>query len=286
MSAISVLTPSRAYGQYIADAIESARKQDGVTIQHVVQDAGSDDGTVDVLRSYGDAVEWTSEPDRGQSDALNQALGRASGDWIAWLNADEFYLPAGLRVLLDAGEEHNADVVYGDCVTVDGDGRLIALRPQHAFNRTILRLYGPFLASVSVLIRRSSLWEDPWDRSLIQVMDWDLYLALAFRGASFLHVAYPVGAFRQHASQVSTWTKHVKRETQEIRRRYGIPTGPWSQRAGPALHRLAKLMTGSYVRQARAAALRGRDLRWFDGREGAETFRLLLDRCYRGRTSR
>lgn len=286
MSAISVLTPSRGYGRYIADAIESVKRQGGVRLQHLVQDAGSDDGTLDVLRSYGEAVKWASEPDRGQSDALNRALGKASGDWIAWLNADEFYLPDGLRVLRDAGEMHGADVVYGDCVTVDGDGRLLALRPQHAFNRTILRLYGPFPASVSVLIKRSSLWEDPWDPSLIQAMDWDLYLALATRGASFRHVAYPVGAFRQHASQVSTWTKHVRRETGEIRRRYGISSRWSSHRAGPALHRLAKLAAGSYVRQARAAALRGRDLRWFDGGEGADTFRLLVDRCYRERTSR
>jgi glycosyltransferase involved in cell wall biosynthesis len=280
MSPISVLTPSRGYGRYIADAIESVRQQDDVTVQHVVQDAKSDDETLDVLRSYGDAVDWTSEPDRGQSDALNRALARASGDWIAWLNADEFYLPGGLRMLLDAGEDNAADVVYGDCVTVDDDGRLLALRPQHQFNRTILRLYGPFLASVSVLIRRSSLVDAPWDTSLIQVMDWDAYLALASRGASFLHVAYPVGAFRLHEDQASMRTKHVRRETAEVRARFGIPSGPWAQRVGPALHRLAKLAAGSYVRQARATRLRGRDLRWFDGRDGAETFRRLLDRCY------
>jgi glycosyltransferase involved in cell wall biosynthesis len=286
MSSISVLTPSRGYGRYISDAIESARQQDGVTIQHVVQDAGSDDETLEILRSYDDAVDWTSEPDRGQSDALNRAFGRASGDWIAWLNADDFYLPGGLQMLSAAGEEHGADVVYGDWVTVDDDGRLTALRPQHRFNRTILRMYGPFVASVSVLIRRSSLSYGPWDPSLIQVMDWDAYLALASRGASFLHVAYPVGAFRLHGSQASTRTKHIRRETAEIRTRYGIPSGRWARRVGLALHGLAKLAAGSYVRQARAAALRGRDLRWFDGREGAETFRLLLDRCYRGRTWR
>jgi glycosyltransferase involved in cell wall biosynthesis len=286
MSSISVLTPSREYGRYISDAIESARQQEGVTIQHVVQDAGSDDGTLDTLRSYGDAVEWKSEPDRGQSEALNRALGRANGDWIAWLNADEFYLPRGLRTLLDAGEEHGADVVYGDWVTVGDGGRLIALRPQHRFNRTILRLYGPFVASVSVLIRRSSLSSAPWDPSLIQVMDWDAYLSLASRGASFLHVAYPVGAFRLHGSQASTRTKHVRRERAEVQTRYGIPSGRWARRVGLTLHGLAKLAAGSYVRQARATTLRGRDLRWFEGGEGAETFRRLLDRCYGVRTPR
>jgi glycosyltransferase involved in cell wall biosynthesis len=285
MIPISVLTPSRGYGRYIADAIESVRQQDGVTVQHVVQDAGSDDGTLDVLRSYGDAVDWTSEPDRGQSDALNRALGRASGDWIAWLNADEFYLPDGLRLLRDAGEEHGADVVYGDCVTVDRDGRLIGLRPQHPFSRMVLRLYGPFPASVSVIIRRSGLGEEPWDRSLSRAMDWGLYLALAMKEASFLYVPYPVGAFRLHEDQASAHTELVWLDETELRRRYLIPSARWTHRAGTALHRLRKLAAGSYVRQLRAMALRGMDLRWFEGGDSADTFRLLLDRCYRGRAA-
>ena len=62
---------------------------------------------------------------------------------------------------MEEGERTNADVVYGDCVTVDQDGRMIGLRPQHPFSSRILRLYGPFVASVSVIIRRSVLDERP-----------------------------------------------------------------------------------------------------------------------------
>lgn len=282
---VSVLTPSSGYGRFIRDAIESVIHQRGPRLRHLIQDAGSQDGTVEVLRSFGDAVEWASEPDRGQSDALNKALAKATGDWIAWLNADEFYLPDGLRVLVEQGEKHGADVVYGDCVTVDRDGRIIALRPQHPFSRLILRLYGPFPASVSMIVRRSVLGEDPWDPSLGRVMDWDLYLALASKGASFRYVPYPVGAFRRHQDQASTHARVVRSETADLRRRYAIPTARWAHRAGAALHRLRKLAAGSYVRQLRATSLRGRDLRWFLGGEGAETFRLLLDRCYGSRVT-
>ena len=94
---VSVLTPSYGYGRFIADGIESVIRQRGVHPQHIVQDAGSDDETLDVLRSFGDRVEWASEHDQGQSDGLNKALSKATGEWVAWLNADEYYLPDGLR---------------------------------------------------------------------------------------------------------------------------------------------------------------------------------------------
>jgi glycosyltransferase involved in cell wall biosynthesis len=275
---VSVLTPSYGYGRFIADAIQSVIHQQGLRLQHIVQDAGSDDETLDVLRSFGDRVEWASERDLGQSDGLNKALTKATGEWVAWLNADEYYLPDGLRVLVEEGERHGADVVYGDCITVDREGRMLGLRPQHPFSPLILRLYGPFLASVSVIIRRSMLEADPWDPSLRLVMDWDLYLGLASKGASFHYSAYPVGAFRQHEDQASS--KRVRPETRDVRARYAIPIARWYRRGGTALHRMRKLAAGSYGRQLRARSFRGRDLRWFRERDGSETFRLLLDRCY------
>ena len=278
MSDISVLTPSYQYGRFIADGIESVIQQRGLRLQHIVQDAGSDDETLDVLRSFNDRVEWSSEHDLGQSDGLNKALTKATGDWVAWLNADEYYLPDGLRVLIEEGERHQADVVYGDCVTVDAEGRILRLRPQHPFSPRILRLYGPFIASVSMVVRRSMLDAAPWDPSLRIVMDWDLYLELASKGASFEYIAYPVGAFRQHPDQASG--QQGRRESIGVRERHRIPSGRWLRRAGRGFHGVRKLMSGAYGRQLRARPLRGRDLRWFDGEDGANSFQALLERCY------
>ena len=278
MTDVSVLTPSFRYDRFIAHAIESVIRQQGLDLQHIIHDGGLDDESVDVLRSFGDRVEGISERDLGQSDALNKALTRATGDWVASLNADEYYLPNGIRVLVDGGERHGANGVYGDWVTVDHSERILALRPQHPFSHTILRLYGPFLASVSVIIRRSMLWKEPWDRSLRVVMDWDSYLALASRGASSRHVAYPVRAFRQHEDHASA--KLGRPETRAVRECYGIPTGSAYRRAGVALHRIRKLVAGSYGRPLRGKSLAGLDLGWFREETGADTFRLLLDRCY------
>jgi glycosyltransferase involved in cell wall biosynthesis len=275
---VSVLTPSYQYGRFIADGIESVIQQRGLRLQHIIQDAGSDDETLDVLRSFDDRVEWSSEHDLGQSDGLNKALTRATGDWVAWLNADEYYLPDGLRVLIEEGERVGADVVYGDSIAIDADGKVLDLRPQHPFSSLILRLYGPFPDSVSVIIRRSILDENPWDPSLRVLMDWDLYLGLASKGASFRYVAYPVGAFRQHPDQASG--RPGKPEAIDVREGHRIPSARWLRKAGKAFHRIRKLTSGSYVRQLRARPLRGRDLRWFDSKDGVESFQALLDRCY------
>ncbi len=244
MTDVSVLTPSYGYGRFIGDNILSVQRQEGVSIQHIVQDAGSSDQTLDVLRQFGDAVDWVSEPDEGQSDALNRALSRAKGRWIAWLNADEFYLPSALRTLVQAGNDKGADVVYADNVFVDTSGRMLRLLPQHRFSRAVLRLYGCFIASSSVLIRRAALGEDPWDRTLTMMMDWEVYLRLVSKGAKFVDIAYPAGAFRRHEERVTARPQSdFAEEYARVFARYGISVS--SRRWGRWLHGGYKLMSGS-----------------------------------------
>jgi glycosyltransferase involved in cell wall biosynthesis len=280
---VTVLTPSFGYGRFIEDGILSVLHQNGVTVEHVIQDGGSTDETLAVLHRYDDVVDWRSEPDRGQSDALNRALRRARGRWIAWLNADEFYLPGGLAELVRKGDGTSADVVYGDNVFVDERGHILRLLPQHPFSLLILRLYGCYIPSSSTIFRRSSLPPDPWDATVRMLMDWDLYLRLAAAGARFEKVAYPVGAFRRHQHQVTSRpSSDFSDEYRRLHVRHGI--NPPSRRWGPWLHRSSKLRSGAYVRQLKARRVHGRGLRWFRSGPGRETFDRLLREAYR-RTS-
>ncbi len=284
MTEVSVLTPSYRYARFIVDAIESVVRQDRLTVEHVVQDGTSDDGTVDILKRYDDRIVWTSEPDEGQSDALNRALARANGTWIAWLNADEFYLPGALATLVRQAERAGADVVYGDCVFVDANGRIVRLLPQHRFSAKILREYGCYIPSNAMLIRRSALGEAPWDPTVKRIMDWDLYLNLLRRGARFCHVAYPAAAFRAHDERVTSKPPSDFEEENEVASRYGLPRDVWDRwrasRVGRWLHPVYKAVGGAYIRQFHARSLRGRDLRWFDDPRGLETFDQLLRRAY------
>jgi glycosyltransferase involved in cell wall biosynthesis len=275
---VSVLTPSLGYGRFIEDNIVSVRRQEELSIQHVVQDGGSTDGTIDVLRRHSEELEWVSEPDAGQSDALNKAFARSTGRWVAWLNADEFYLPRGLTTLAGHGDRTGADVVYGDNVFVDAEGRLVRLLPQHPFSQTILRLYGCFISSSSTIFRRSALPNTPWDLETRMIMDWELFLNLASRGARFSHVRYPVGAFRRHREQVTARpSSEFRDEYARVFERYGIEE---HRRWGRWLHGAAKAGSRAYRRQRLAEPFRGRDMRWFMNEDGRASFDALLSACY------
>jgi glycosyltransferase involved in cell wall biosynthesis len=282
---LSVLTPSFNYGRFMEDALLSVSGQRGLSIQHVVQDAGSLDETREVLSRFGE-IDWRSEPDRGQSDALNRALARAKGRWIAWLNADEFYLPGGLARLLELGERSGADVVYGECAIVDEVGRFVRLLTEHRFSPRVLRDYGCYIASNSTIFRRAALGDSPWGEGIRVIMDWDLYMRLFGRGSRFVFTPYPVGAFRVHQAQVTAARgEHFEEENAIVRARFGHRSrdmAEWRRtlRRGRRLHRVHKTMNGAYLREWRARSMRGRDLRWFCEGEGGRAVQDLMRKCY------
>ena len=285
---LTVVTPSYGYAHYLRDAIESVAEQPGISVEHVIQDGGSTDGTVELLQELDDLVDWVSEPDEGQSDALNRAIARARGRWIAWLNADEFYLPDGLAALVREGDRTGADVVYGDTLFSDGDGRLTRLLPQHRFSPFVLRSYGCFISTVSCIVRTSALGEPPIDASMRRMMDWDLYLRLLSEDAAFRHVSVPVGVFRAHDTRVTATERRgffqrlnrddgFGREYDMVRDRYGAMR---MRRAGHVAHGALKLAAGGYGRQARARKLHGADLRWWTSPAAAAGWGRVQAACY------
>jgi glycosyltransferase involved in cell wall biosynthesis len=249
-------------------------------LEHIVQDAASDDDTTEILRRFGDRVRWRSEPDHGQSDALNRAFRRARGKWIAWLNADEFYLPGGLRTLVAAGERTGADVIFGDGIWVDEQASLIRLFPQHRYSSFVLRNWGVYIGSSATVFRRSSLGEEPWDAAIRRVMDWELYLRLESEGARFLHVPYPVGAYRIHSGQITRQPlEYFAADHRSVRARYGI-RGTWLKQPAAVTHAVFKLASGAYLRQLAARRMKGTDMRWFRTEAGLTGFLDLRKRCY------
>ena len=98
---ISVITPSLNSGSYLEAAIRSVLAQDYRAFEHVVVDGGSTDATLDVLRRY-PHVRWTSEPDGGQSEAMNKGFARASGDVVVYLNADDWFEPGAFEAVAAA----------------------------------------------------------------------------------------------------------------------------------------------------------------------------------------
>lgn len=120
---ITVITPSYNQAQFIEETIRSVLDQNYPSLEYIVMDGGSSDGTVDILRKYDHALAyWVSEKDRGQANAINKAFERASGDLIVWINSDDVLLPGSLQAYADAYQRDPSAVILGDLVYFDGRG--------------------------------------------------------------------------------------------------------------------------------------------------------------------
>ena len=123
---VSIVTPSYEQGGFIEETIRSVLSQDYPRIEYIVVDGGSTDGTLGILRKYEDRLAWFSEPDRGQSDAINKGFGKSHGEILAWLNSDDIYLPGAVRTAADYLAGHlEVAMVYGDCHMVDEQGKVM-----------------------------------------------------------------------------------------------------------------------------------------------------------------
>jgi glycosyltransferase involved in cell wall biosynthesis len=121
---ISVITPSLNQARYLDECVASVRAAARAAapheVEHIVIDGGSTDGTLSLLPEHPD-VRWVSEPDRGQSHAINKGLALATGDILAYLCADDFYEPSALRRVLEVfAADESVDVVYGDYYFLEG----------------------------------------------------------------------------------------------------------------------------------------------------------------------
>ena len=124
---VSIVTPSFRGGPWLKLCIASVADQ-GVALEHIVQDAGSDDGTLDWLGRES-RVRAFIERDQGMYDAINRGLERARGEIAAYLNCDEQFLPGALKAVLAFFESRPAvDMVFGDVILADAEGRYLSHR--------------------------------------------------------------------------------------------------------------------------------------------------------------
>jgi glycosyltransferase involved in cell wall biosynthesis len=182
MTLVSVVTPSLNQARYLREAIESVRAQTYSPIEHIVVDGGSTDGTLDILREYDD-LRWVSEPDRGQSHALNKGFAMARGDVLGWLNADDAYMADAVEGAIAALD--GAGLAYADVTRVNDDGvnpRRIRSRP--AFDLWTELNLGCGIYSPSVFFTREAFAAvGGLDESLHLTMDYDLWLKIGKRFA-------------------------------------------------------------------------------------------------------
>jgi glycosyltransferase involved in cell wall biosynthesis len=208
---ISIVTPSFNQARFIDRTIRSVLEQTGdFELEHLVIDGGSTDGTLEVLRRYGDRLTWVSEPDEGQSDAINKGLRRVTGDVVGWVNSDDVLLPGALRRVAAAfGAHPEAGWVHGRCEIIDPDDRVIR-RWVSAYKDWCCRHYSyerllteNFVSQMTVFWRRSLIDQVGYiAKDLHLAMDYDYWLRLARLGPP-AYIAHRLACFRWYPSSKS-----------------------------------------------------------------------------------
>lgn len=278
---VSIVTPSLDQGRFLAAAIRSVAEQDYPRLEHIVVDGGSSDETLEVLRaSHG--VRWISEPDEGQADAINKGFALAEGEVLAWLNADDLYLPGAVTAAVEALAAAGAGLVYGGWTQIGEDGELLREVRAHPFDYRELLEVRNFIAQPSAFFTREALERaGGLDASYRYALDYELWLRLA-KSTRVTTVDRPLAAFRLHeGSKTVSQYRDFWPETHRASRRHGGRYfSPMWRRSLPERHPwiLRLVIVGRLVRRGDArglaAALRrrvgpARRRRYDRGRHGA-----------------
>ncbi|MGQ0601171.1 MAG: glycosyltransferase family 2 protein [Anaerolineales bacterium] len=202
----SIITPSLNQRAFISHTIESVLAQREARIEFRVMDGGSTDGTRELLHSYGDRLQWVSEPDGGQSAAVNQGWRQAQGEIVTYLNSDDVLLPGALNQVADFFEQFpEVDAVYGDCDYVDERGALIRPYPTQPYNYArLVREAVNYIPQPAMFFRRRVLETEGYlDESLHYLMDFDYWLRLGVRH-TLAYLPERLAALRLHTNAKSS----------------------------------------------------------------------------------
>jgi glycosyltransferase involved in cell wall biosynthesis len=179
---VSIITPSYNQAKYLEKTIQSVLDQDYPDIEYIVIDGGSTDGSQEVIKKYADKIAyWVSEPDKGQTDAINKGFAMANGDVLAWLNSDDTYEPGAISEAVAYLKEHpDVGMVYGDGYFINGSDEIIGKFPSAQTDYKRLR-QGYVHVCQQAAFFRSALWQQvgPLDPSFYFAMDYDLWVRLA-----------------------------------------------------------------------------------------------------------
>jgi glycosyltransferase involved in cell wall biosynthesis len=216
---LSVITPARDMAKFLPETLDSVAAL-RTPHEHIVVDGASADGTVELLESRQDPnLRWISEPDSGQTEAVNKGLRMARGDLLAWVNADDAYIPdAADRAIARLTQSAELGAIFGAVNYVDEHGAVFRTLVPPRFSWRRYLYFGAFVTTPTIIWRRDLLEQAPsLNERYKDAADYDFYLRL-LRGVQVERIDEPYLNFRYHPSSKTTTDVWVQlNEAREIR---------------------------------------------------------------------
>lgn len=268
---ISIVMPTRNQAKFIKASIDSVLSQDYPDVELIVVDGASTDGTVEILKSYGDRISWRSEPDLGQSDAINKGMRQSLGDILAYLNSDDILLPGTLQKVAKHFHAHSeCDMVYGTADYIDENGDVIGTYASADYSFERLMWDCCVCQPAAFWRRRIAERVGPFDVGIQTAMDYDYWLRIGAMGGAIQHIPDRLAQSRLHKDAKTLSRRgEIYREVFDVCRRHGgyvslnYHDGLWShrlydtwpggavlQRVAPRIHRVPAMFqfSGQVVR--------------------------------------
>jgi glycosyltransferase involved in cell wall biosynthesis len=203
---ISIVMPSYNQGEFIERSILSVLNQNYSNIELIIIDGGSTDNTIEILKKYDEYITyWISEPDNGQSDALNKGFEIATGDIYGWLNSDDLYLPNTFSIVIrELAKLSGEKIIFGDYYTIDKNDNIIDYNYAFDFNCNQFIFEG-FHNNAQATFWTKKVHKNfgYFDVKLHRTMDYDMLLRFSLNEGekSFKRISVPLACFRRHGRQ-------------------------------------------------------------------------------------
>lgn len=221
---VTIITPTLDHGRFLESALQSVKNQTYPHIEHLVFDGGSQDNTIDLLKSYRPMynMQWISEKDNGISEAINKGIQMAKGEIIAWLNADDvlMYEDSIERVVEVYRAKDAPGIILGDMAFLEKSGNIIQMYGYPEVTYEYLISSGKNIGQPSVFIRSDILKNNLLDNDLHYAMDFDLWIRIA-KNSRFTQIHRVLSGSRMYPGTKSSNTEKYTSEKEKILKRYG-----------------------------------------------------------------
>lgn len=220
----SIITPSYNQAAYLRTCLNSVSRQNYSNVEHIVIDGGSTDGSIEILEEFqtkDNRLQFITEPDKGQGDAVNKGFSKANGDIIAWINSDDYYFNTSVfdHVASLFNTNPDVDIIYGGMAYVDKQDNFVHARIPPKYNYSLLTRIA-YIGNTNAFYRRKVIDRHLVDPDYHFVIDHEYMLRIT-KDFKALCTKRMLACFRVHpAAKTQTLSKQKKDNERKRRDQY------------------------------------------------------------------